>query len=73
LVNGGKVKDLQLKLCLAWFRKIKVAASGGGKVIIFSEEKGEVKEVLQHKLWWDGVLEDIVNWSPNMVPNRRYI
>jgi hypothetical protein len=73
LINGGEVKDLQLKLYLAWFRKIKVAASGRGKVIIFSEEEGEVKEVLQQKLWWDGVLEDIVNWSPNMVPNRRYI
>jgi hypothetical protein len=51
LINGGEVKDLQLKLCLAWLRKIKVAASRGGKVIIFSEDVGEVKEVLQLKLW----------------------
>jgi hypothetical protein len=51
LINGGEVKELQLKLCLAWLRKIKVAASRGGKVIIFSEDVGEVKEVLQLKLW----------------------
>ncbi|MCH80387.1 endonuclease/exonuclease/phosphatase family protein [Trifolium medium] len=73
LVNGGEIKTLQLNLCMEGHRDVKVAALGGGSVIIFGDTGIELQQVLSNDSWWKGVLADIVPWSPNRIPNRRDI
>ncbi|GAU41064.1 hypothetical protein TSUD_284340 [Trifolium subterraneum] len=73
MVNGGDVKTLQLNLCLSGFRDVKVAALGGGKIILFSEPVIDLHHVISSKHWWNGVVEEFVEWSPNIVSSKRDI
>ncbi|MCH90542.1 endonuclease/exonuclease/phosphatase family protein, partial [Trifolium medium] len=73
LVDGKNIKTIQLNLCMEGFRRTRVASMGDGLVLVFSETGEDVEQVIGNKVWWEGLLEELKPWFPNMVATKRDI
>jgi hypothetical protein len=70
LISGCKFKTIQLNLCLEGLRGIRVASLGDGRVVLFSEVGDDVGSAIARRNWWEGLLQDIIPWTPSVVSSK---
>jgi hypothetical protein len=73
LVEDRDVQAIQNNFCMDGFHGIQVCEMGYRKILLWSNKREEVKEVIETVGWWCSMFEKVVPWSPALVTSERAI
>ncbi|MCH92530.1 endonuclease/exonuclease/phosphatase family protein, partial [Trifolium medium] len=73
LAEYKETLEIQQKLVLDGFQKIKVSPLGHLRVLLSSDVEGEVKDLVRTVGWWSTWFDRFEEWSPEHVSNHRAI
>jgi hypothetical protein len=71
LSEDKKANTIQNHFRMDGYINLKICSLGYRKILLWSDTKGELKEVIESVGWWCSLFERVVPWSPLLVSSNR--